>query len=144
MKKLIRKILREHKSDKHYKMLDKISDHVQLPYFKSMESLTIYDKDDQEYIMKKILGNISFSRYYIYDDRGNRIYWEGSDGDWSKWEYDDKGNIIYYENSDGWWEKSEYDDKGNMLYSEGSDGIWQKYVYDEDGNEIDYDEGDNR
>tara|TARA_R110000803_G_scaffold619_3_gene2119 strand:+ start:4051 stop:4515 length:465 start_codon:yes stop_codon:yes gene_type:complete len=81
MKKLIRKILREEieKSDKHYRILDKISDHVEIPYFKSMESLTIYDKDDQEYIMKKILGddiiiNINFF-HKIYNTTGG-VYYE--------------------------------------------------------------------
>ena len=64
MKKLIRKILREeiNKSDKHYSILDKITDHVHLPYFESMEGLTIYEKDDQEYIMRKLLGNIYILR----------------------------------------------------------------------------------
>ena len=59
MKRLIKKILREEidKSDRHYRRLDIISDHVHLPYFKSMVGLTIDEKDDQEYIMKKILGN---------------------------------------------------------------------------------------
>jgi YD repeat-containing protein len=138
MKKLIRKILREHKSDRHYKILDKITEHVQLPYFESMEGLTIYDEDDQEYIMKKILGNIYIKRYYIYDDRGNRIYWEVSDG-WVKYEYDDKGNLIYHENSDGDWWKWEYDDKGNRIYYEDSDG-WRKYEYDDKGNKIYYED----
>ena len=108
MKKLIRKILREEieKSDRHYKILDKISEYVQLPYFKSMEGLTIDDKDDQLYIMRKILGNISIElidiRKYILDDKGYEIYYESSKGYWEKREYDDKGNRIYYEDSDGY------------------------------------------
>jgi hypothetical protein len=127
MKKLIRKILREEidKSDKHYSILDKISDYVELPYFKSMEGLTIDDKDDQLYIMRNILGNdisiIGKSIYYY----GDMIYYENSEGYWGKWEYDDKGNIIYYEDSDGSWGKYEYDDKGNEIYEEHSNGnIW--------------------
>jgi hypothetical protein len=168
MKKLIKKILREeiNKSDRHYRTLDTISKYVELPYFKSMEGLTIYEKDDQEYIMRKLLGNISIElrniRKYILDDKGNEIYREDSDGDWGKYEYDDndntiyeeysdgfwkkkeyddKGNQIYYENSYGEWEKYEYDDKGNEIYQEHSYGYWLKSEYDEDGNEIDYDEG---
>ena len=131
MKRLIRKILREEieKSDRHYRILDKISEHVQLPYFESMEGLTIDDEDDQEYIMRKILGNEIYIEEsnggwdkYIYDDNGNEIYYEDSEGYWNKWEYDDKGNIIYYENSEGW-RKYEYDEnlKG-WIYYEGSDG----------------------
>ena len=65
MKRLIKKILREeiNKSDRHYRILDKISEYVELPYFKSMEGLTIYDEDDQEYIMKKILGDDILGRF---------------------------------------------------------------------------------
>ena len=139
MKRLIRKILREHKSDKHYRRLDIISDHVQLPYFESMEGLTIYDEDDQEYIMRKILGNIYIGEQNnwktILDYRDNEIYDENPNGFWMKHEYDDKGNEIYRENSDGW-VKTEYNDNGNEIYSEDSDGYWVKYEYDNNDNKI--------
>jgi hypothetical protein len=109
MKRLIRKILREHKSDKHYRILDTISNYVEIPYFKSMEGLTIYDEDDQEYIMKKIYGDdIHFDyfddSYYIFDGNNNEIYYEHSDdgGWWEKSEYDDNRNLIYFENSIGY------------------------------------------
>jgi hypothetical protein len=139
MKRLIKKILREEidKSDRHYRRLDIISNYVEIPYFKSMEGLTIDDKDDQLYIMRNKLGDgitirgrdpvFYENERYIYDDRGNMLYQEDFNGFWIKNEYDDKGNMIYYENSDGWWEKSEYDDKGSMLYSEGSDGDIRDY-----------------
>jgi len=58
----------------------------------------------------------------ILNKNGNQIYYENSDGDWSKWEYDSKGNCIYYEDSNGFWSKSEYDSKGNQIYYEDSDG----------------------
>ena len=166
MKKLIKKILREeiNKSDRHYRILYIISDHVQLPYFKSMEGLTIYEKDDQEYIMRKILGDdiriegrgvyignnrnvIYYERFngvwrkYEYDDNGNMIYEERSDGKWWKREYDYEGRDIYWESSDGRWVKREYDYEGNEIYFQNSDGLYRKTEYDEDGNEIDYDEG---
>tara|TARA_R110000803_G_scaffold152104_2_gene217169 strand:- start:482 stop:1027 length:546 start_codon:yes stop_codon:yes gene_type:complete len=148
MKKLIRKILREHKSDKHYRILDKISDHVQLPYFKSMVGLTIYDKEDHVYIMRKILGNGITIRgrdpnfydeeRYIYDDEGTMIYQEDFNGWWQKWEYDGRGNKIYHEDSRGWWRKWEYDDNGNLIHSVDSDGSWSKYEYDDNGNQTYY------
>jgi len=148
MKKLIKRILREQleKSDRHYRILDKISNHVQLPYFDSMEGLTIYDEDDQLYIMKKILGNDIRFEYDEngkvifdgdsggYDDNGNEIYEEYDDGSWVKYEYNDNGNIIYSEDSDGFWRKWEYDDRGNIIYYENSDGRWKKYEYDDNGN----------
>jgi hypothetical protein len=172
MKKLIRKILREHKSDRHYKILDKISDHVHLPYFKSMEDFAIDEKDDQLYIMRKIYGNDIIFEYgvdvlsYIQileNDKGNEVYVEYDDGYWEKYEYNDKGNIIYfdnsseyfsrfeyddqgnkiyYENSDGEWEKWEYNDKGKQIYWETSNGRWKKYEYDDRGNKIYYEDSE--
>jgi hypothetical protein len=166
MKRLIRKILREEieKSDKHYRILDKISNYVEIPYFKSMEGLTIYDKDDQEYIMRKILGNISItinplSNNLIKDNKGNVIYKEEYDGYWTKSEYDDNNNWVYEEDKgDGWqkfeyndngdmlywstshdeWRKWEYDDKGNLIYFEDNNGDWEKYEYDDNGNTLYY------
>ena len=43
-------------------------------------------------------------RYYatcfeVYDEKGNKIYFENSKGLWAKWEYDEKGNEIYFESS---------------------------------------------
>ena len=37
----------------------------------------------------------------LYDDKGNRIYYETSRGYWAKYEYDDDGEEIYYESSNG-------------------------------------------
>ncbi len=39
--------------------------------------------------------------FRIKDKRGRLIYLEYDDGFWARWEYDDKGNEIYYQNSDG-------------------------------------------
>jgi hypothetical protein len=39
-----------------------------------------------------------------------------------KREYDDNGNLIYLENSDGYWVKHEYDSNGNRIYYENSTG----------------------
>ena len=38
---------------------------------------------------------------FLYDSNGNKIYYEGSDGYWSKREYDSNGNQIYHESSNG-------------------------------------------
>ena len=43
-------------------------------------------------------------------------------GSWSKWEYDEKGNEIYFENSDGCWSKSKHNEKGNVIYYENNKG----------------------
>ena len=56
----------------------------------------------------------------LYDDKGNRIYIEYSNGWWVKYEYDTQGNVTCTENSDGW-EKYEYDEEGNVTYHESSE-----------------------
>ena len=74
----------------------------------------------------------------IKDKNGKPIYFENSDGYWTKSEYDSRGNLIYYETSDGYWEKREYDSQGKGIYYETSDGYWVKREFDSQGNEIYY------
>ena len=74
----------------------------------------------------------------VYDEKGNRIYYEEKNGYWEKWEYDKKGNMTYYEISGGYWQKREYDEKGNEIYYESSQGRWAKREYDKKGNLIYY------
>ena len=69
----------------------------------------------------------------LYNEQGNKIYHEESDGYWEKWKYDAQGNKIYHEESDGYWEKYEYDIQGNETYYEDSEGYWRKYEYDTQG-----------
>ena len=38
----------------------------------------------------------------VYDNNGNLIYRENSNGFWVKYDYDDNNNRIYYENSNGY------------------------------------------
>jgi len=45
--------------------------------------------------------NIKEFPFIIKDKNGNQIYWENSNGDWSKCEYDSYGSEIYFENSRG-------------------------------------------
>ena len=76
----------------------------------------------------------------IFNENGNKIYYEHSDGDWVKVEYDENGNIIYSENSDGYWRKYEYDENNNIIYSEHSNGYWEKFKYNDNGNIIYYED----
>jgi len=63
----------------------------------------------------------------IFDNNGNRVFWEDSDGYWIKSRFDSKGNEIYWEDSDGYWRKSKFDSRGNKIYWEDSDGKkWRK------------------
>lgn len=74
----------------------------------------------------------------VYDEKGNEVYCENSNGGRYKKEYDEKGKVIHYKNSDGDWSKKEYNDKGNIIYYEDSNGYWFTKEFDEDGSEIYY------
>ena len=80
--------------------------------------------------------NVTNFPFEIKDKNGKLIYFEYSDGYWSKREYDDKGKEIRYENSDGYWIKREYNYQGNEIRFEDSDGLWNKWEYDDQGNLI--------
>ena len=80
----------------------------------------------------------------IKDKNGKPIYFENSDGYWTKSEYDSRGNQIYYETSDGYWVKYEFDSQGNCIYFEGSDGYWVKREFDSQGKEIYYENSNGR
>jgi len=58
----------------------------------------------------------------IKDKNGKEIYFENSNGFWTKRKYDSQGKEIYFENSNGYWEKREYDSNGNVIYFENSNG----------------------
>ena len=59
----------------------------------------------------------------IRDTNGNPIYWEDSDGYWTKQEYDSNGYCIYSGDSKGDWAKWECDSEGNEIYLENSRGV---------------------
>jgi hypothetical protein len=40
--------------------------------------------------------------YWEFDERGNVVYYESSNGFWAKYQYDVHGNKVYYENSKGY------------------------------------------
>jgi len=61
--------------------------------------------------------------FEIKDSNGKEIYWEDSNGYWSKREFDSEGNRIYYENFKGYWEKRKYDSNGKEIYWETSNGV---------------------
>ncbi len=140
MKKIIRKILKE---DRQEQFLNRVILLMkdEYPIFNKLEeygfNLSEYELD---YVFSGIFGETVTVRYKnyisIYDQNGNIIYKEYSNGYWEKREYDEYGNIIYYEDSHGYWIKYQYDEYGNKTYYENSDGYWYKKEYDENGNEI--------
>ena len=74
--------------------------------------------------MKTIAQELGITEFpfEIKDKNGKEIYYENSDGYWSKREFDSKGRETSYEDSKGCWYKAEYDSKGNEIYFEDSDG----------------------
>jgi len=60
--------------------------------------------------------------YREFDDRGNQIYRERSNGRWAKYGYDERDNEIYFESCYNWWGKTKYDEHGSETYAEWSDG----------------------
>jgi len=84
---LDKRILREQyksDSDRHYEMLDKLSNYIEIPYFKDMEGFTIYEKDDQEYILSKIFNTNVFigASGFVYNvDDGRKRYFEDDDSE---------------------------------------------------------------
>jgi hypothetical protein len=78
---------------------------------------------------------------FSIEDKNNKlIYYENSNGFWSKTEYDQNDKLIYLEDSDGYWSKTERDQDGKEIYYENSDGFWAKTEYDQDGNRIYYED----
>jgi hypothetical protein len=66
--------------------------------------------------------NIKDFPFKIKDENRNLLYYEDSDGYWSKYEYDSDGNEIYLEDTDGFWTKREFDSDENQIYYENSNG----------------------
>ena len=67
--------------------------------------------------------NVKDFPFEIRDKNGNLIYYEESNGYWSKREYNSNGKVIYHENSYGSWQKWGYDSSENVIYYENSDGV---------------------
>jgi hypothetical protein len=95
------------------------------PLIKNMKDYGFYEqlsKDELNYVFSGIFGeSVKVNVLGIFNQYGNIIYSENSNGVWRKWGYNDNGNIIYHEDSNGYWRKYEYDKNGNEIYSENSD-----------------------
>jgi len=97
------------------------------------ENLTIEEIIKQE--------NLTEAKQYPirkYDKNNNEIYFENSDGYWTKRKYDKNNNEIYFEDNSGYWWKSKYDKNNNEIYFEDSKGCREKKKYDKNNNLIYY------
>ena len=65
---------------------------------------------------------VGINAFWVCDENGNEVYFENTEGYWSKREHDENGNEVYFENTEGYWWKREYDENGNNVYYENSYG----------------------
>jgi len=86
--------------------LDKIIEFIKndYPIIKNLKDYGFYDqlsRDELNYVFSEIFVEpVKVNKLGIFNQNGNKIYYEDSDGYWTKREYDKNGNKIYFENSD--------------------------------------------
>jgi|688.fasta_scaffold679391_2 hypothetical protein len=106
--------------------LDKIVKILEPPYFHVMEEhYGINDKEEQEYILSKVYGDIRIDLSFcnIIDSSGKLLYHERIDSYWTKYEYDSVGNQIYWFDSYGFWVKREYNSNRRVISYKNSDNF---------------------
>ncbi len=118
MKKIIKQILKE---DRQEQFLNKIIKVMKddFPLFKNMKSYGFnLSEDELEYVLSGLFG-VPVKKnggdpynhnqiHIVYDNNGNQLYYENSDGKWQGWQYDENGKIKYAQNWRGGWEKRKY------------------------------------
>ena len=122
-------------NNKYIKYIDYIVNDIELPYIKSLEPYGL-KQDEMDLVLSKVFNSDVRLKpgMTVFNEQGNIIYFENSNGFWAKKEYNNQGNLIYHENSNGYWVKREYDEEGNKTYHENSNGYWEKIECDEQGN----------
>lgn len=81
-------------------------------------------------IAQKANHNFDDGDFELFDENGNNIYWENSEGYWIVQKFDDLNNKLLYKDSDGHYTKFVYDENGNIVYFEDPD-FGAKGTYDE-------------
>ena len=119
-------------NERYNRYIEYIVNDIQAPYFKNMRDSYGLSPDEYESTLSKIFNQPirhinSIIDRTVYNNRGDIIYFENSNGEWKKWEYDEQGNNIYFERSNGRWYRKEYDDQGNRIYYEDSEGEIEDY-----------------
>ena len=110
-------------NEKYQKYIDYIVNDIEAPYFINMGDMYGLSEKEYEMVLSKVFNQpFTIKGDYVYNQLGDVIYYERSDGYWYKREYNKQGKLTYYKNSTGYWEKTEYDKQGNEIYFENSDG----------------------
>jgi len=89
---------------KYEKYIDYIVSDIEAPYFENMKEMYGLRPDEYEMVLSKVFNQpITLERCLnVYNQYGDKIYHEYSDGSWFKQEYDANGNEIYYEDNNGY------------------------------------------
>ena len=87
---------------KYERYINYIVNDIQPPYFINMRDSYGLSPNEYELVLSKVFNQpVTIKDNRIYDTNGNLIYYESSNGYWSKREYDTNGNRIYTEYSNG-------------------------------------------
>jgi len=90
---------------KYIKYISYIVKDIELPYFKCMRDHYGLKQEEYELVLSKVFNQPVTIKVnsvnHVYDQNGNKIYYETSNGYWSKMEYDTNNNRIYCEDSNG-------------------------------------------
>ena len=88
---------------KYERYIEYIVNDIEVPYFINMKDNYGLSPDEYKMVLSKLFNQPVTIKGgdYVYDNQGNRIYYENSDGFWINREYDENGREIYWEDSNG-------------------------------------------
>lgn len=118
MKNIIKKLLKEEVSDKIIKLaIERLkSDRIKKPYFSNLHELGLTEEEIGKSLEHFLSGKFEKSGIYSLLTRGgNLIYLEAYDSYWEFRDYDDRGNEIFYEDSNGIIIRREFDEKNKII-----------------------------
>jgi len=88
---------------KYERYINYIADDIEAPYFENMREIYGLRPDEYPLVLSKIFNqSVTIEGGRVYNQYGDKIYHENSDGSWFKQEYDANGNEIYYEDNNGY------------------------------------------
>ena len=87
---------------KYERYIEYIVNDMEPPYFINMRNNYGSSPDEYELVLSKVYEQpVSIKDNYVFDSNGNILYYEYSNGYWTKREYNSNGKVIYYEGSNG-------------------------------------------
>ncbi len=95
---------------KYEKYIDYIVNDIEAPYFINMKDMYGLSEKEYEMVLSKVFNQpitldnniVNHRCLNVYNEYGNKIYHENSDGMWRKWEFNLNGKVSYYIDSHGY------------------------------------------